>query len=238
MSVRIVALISCLLTILGASTGSAGVVGAKLESPTVDFNSQTATFDITTTFEDGGDLFALSIDVQESSINGVKVSDIVGFDYTVFDFSPGSIFTGLGWATLSDFGTSFTAGPPFNTTYGESVFRYDSGGPPNGLGLTDSQVVPLGVLTFDFSTLGLSGGDEFTIDIKGVVNVDPTTSVTFNPSDPNEPASLALPLTFDGPYGPEAQTVILPADVTQVPEPTSIAAFALLGLVALRYRKS
>lgn len=214
------------LFVLSATPALAGVVGGRLGAPTLDVIAQEAIFEVTANFEDGGDLSGISLDVRNSTINGGSISD-----YSVFSFTPNSALSA--WNVLSGFGNTATGGSPYFIEYGPSSYRIETATP---LGVLEDASFSVGYLTFAYGELGLTGGDEFTINIEGILAPFASTSVSILPKD-ELVTSVALPLTFDGPYGPGTRSVTLPSSEIDVPEPTSLAVFGVLGLAAVGIRR-
>lgn len=217
------------------SSSHAGVItiGGILGAPNLNTSNQTVKFEVTAIFQanpgesfEPGFLSGFAIDVGQSSVMGASIST-TSFDS--FSFDANSSFAS--WDIESDFGETFTTGIPFPITWGPSTMRIEAQSIPDEISIAGPTTISLGFLEFDYSGFGLVGGDSFTVNIEGDINVIPT-SASFVPNDFGLPIEWVQPLDFESlsGFGPAEQTITLPLENTVVPEPASIAIWGLLGL--------
>ncbi len=216
------------------SSGIAGVVNGVLGPAAVNTGLQTVSLPYTVTFNADGEVSEFSIDVVQSAYDNGS-GNLLFSDYSFFSFERNSGLTALASWTVTDFGAS------------RSIYTDSAGTSTSVLDVTDGQSLLLGHLVLDYSNLGLQGGDSITIDLAGQqlpfpgpglgddivsTNVKITTAGGLNGT---ETSYVATANDTSGTVG--TQMVILPAESATVPEPASIAVWALLGFVAIGVRR-
>jgi hypothetical protein len=232
-SIRLAIGLACLGVVNPAFGGITGDLGLYSNFGNV------ATFDYRVTFEEAGSFDAFSIDVFFSGVGSDKLTDFgnFSFDTTVGDF----LIDPPVWDLEQTFSDADSSTPA------SSIYRLAAPSGTSQSVIADTYLV--GRLTFDYSDFDYSDIDfpvgearEFNVDVTGqTIDGTPQTSFQFLPAsggiiDPDTDSSATW--TQVGFGDGEGQSGSVPVSVpSNVPEPTSLAVFGLLGLAAAGIRR-